>query len=278
MNVSYENVGITLEGTRIVHGVTMEVPSGSVLGLLGPNGSGKSTLLRALYLAHKPTSGVVRVDGRDVRTLNGRELARRIAVMARESNHEFPITVHEMVMLGRVPHQRGFGADSAQDRELVDSALLEVGALHLAKRYISGLSGGEKQRVLLARTLVQEAPVLILDEPTNHLDIAFQLELMALATNRGLTVLAALHDMNLATEFCDHVALLRAGELTAFGRPHEVLNESSIRTTFGVEARKLVHPITEQPLIAIARLGSPTAPAPQSLAIEFETELIKGKA
>ncbi|MFF5793573.1 ATP-binding cassette domain-containing protein [Paeniglutamicibacter sp. NPDC012692] len=274
MNVSFENVSVTLGGRRIVNDVSLTVPSGTVLGLLGPNGCGKSTLLRTLYRARKPSSGVARVDGADVRSLDGRELARRIAVMAQESTQEFPITVREMAMLGRVPHQRGFGSDSPADHDLIDAALREVGAAHLAVRYFAGLSGGEKQRVLLARTLVQQTPVLVLDEPTNHLDISFQLELMSLATSRGLTVLTALHDMNLATEFCDSVAVLRAGELQAVGHPDEVLDEDAIRAGFGVDSRRIEHPLTGRPLIAVARLAreqvhaapaiaAPVAAAPQ---------------
>ena len=142
MNVSFENVSVEIGGRRIVDSVSLAVPSGTVLGILGPNGCGKSTLLRTLYRAQKPSAGVVRVDGDDVRKLDGREVARRIAVMAQESTQEFPITVREMAMLGRVPHQRGFGADTAADHELVDTALLEVGATHLGTRYFARLSGG----------------------------------------------------------------------------------------------------------------------------------------
>ncbi|MFL4472442.1 ABC transporter ATP-binding protein [Paeniglutamicibacter sp. MACA_103] len=263
MNVSFENVSVEIGGRRIVDSLSLAVPSGTVLGILGPNGCGKSTLLRTLYRAQKPSAGVVRVDGDDVRKLDGRDVAKRIAVMAQESTQEFPITVREMAMLGRVPHQRGFGADTASDHELVDTALCEVGATHLATRYFAGLSGGEKQRVLLARTLVQQTPVLVLDEPTNHLDIAFQLELMSLATSRGLTVLTALHDMNLATEFCDNVALMRAGKLQVLGRPHEVLDENAIRAGFGVDSRRLEHPLTGRPLIAVAKLPPATPVEPQ---------------
>lgn len=262
MNVSFENLSVEIGGRRIVDNVSLEVPSGTVLGVLGPNGCGKSTLLRTLYRAQKPSAGVVRVGGDDARGLDGREVARRIAVMAQESTQEFPITVHQMAMLGRVPHQRGFGADSAKDHELVDTALREVGATHLAARYFAGLSGGEKQRVLLARTLVQQTPVLVLDEPTNHLDIAFQLELLSLATSRGLTVLTALHELNLATEFCDSVALMRDGRLRGLGRPHEVLDQEAIRAGFGVDSARLEHPLTGRPLIAVAKLPA-TEPAPQ---------------
>ncbi|POH71763.1 ABC transporter ATP-binding protein [Arthrobacter glacialis] len=278
MNVSFEKVSVEIGGHRIVNNVSLTVPSGSVLGLLGPNGCGKSTLLRTLYRAQKPSSGTVLVNGTDVRSLDGREVARRIAVMAQESTQEFPITVREMAMLGRVPHQRGFGADSAADHELIDTALREVGATHLAARYFAGLSGGEKQRVLLARTLTQQTPVLVLDEPTNHLDVAFQLELMSLATSRGITVLTALHDMNLAGEYCDQVALMRAGELQAIGRPHEVLDEDAIRAGFGVDSRRLEHPLTGRPLIAVARITPLPAPAAQQQPINHETEIVKENA
>lgn len=252
MKVSFENVSVSLGGTPIVHHVSLDVPSGSVLGILGPNGCGKSTLLRTLYRVNKPSAGTVRVDGDDVRRLSARDAALRIAVMAQESSQEFPMTAGEVVMLGRVPHQRGFGADSAQDLLLMEEALHDVGAAALAHRYFEGLSGGEKQRILLARALVQESPVLVLDEPTNHLDISFQLELMQLVSGRGLTVLAALHDINLAAEFCDHVAVLQSGRLQTFGRPGDVLDEGLIRSTFGVDSRKLVHPLTGRALIAVA--------------------------
>ncbi|WP_269936471.1 ABC transporter ATP-binding protein [Arthrobacter sp. HY1533] len=264
MRVTFEDVGVRIGERCLFRGVNLEVPSGSVLGLLGPNGCGKSTLLRTLYRRHKPTSGAVRLDGIDVRALAGRELARRVAVMAQETSHDFPVTVHGMVMLGRVPYQRGFGADSDVDRGLVDTALREVGALKLAGRQFAGLSGGEKQRVLLARTLAQQTPVLILDEPTNHLDISFQLELMALATGRGLTVLAALHDMNIAAEFCDHLALLQGGGIAAVGPPGDVLGEDTIQAAFGVRARTLAHPLTQRPLIALAR------PAPDAAAMAHQ--------
>lgn len=252
MRVEFQNVSVALSGTPVVHDVSFSAPSGSVLGVLGPNGCGKSTLLRTLYRVNKPSAGMVTVDGDDVRRLSARQAALRVAVMAQETTQDFPMTAREVVMLGRAPHQRGFGADSARDNELVYQAMLDVGASSLADRYFAGLSGGEKQRVLLARALVQEAPVLVLDEPTNHLDVAFQLDLMHLVTSRGRTILAALHDMNLAAEFCDQVAVLQAGHLQAFGPPSSVLDEELIRRCFDVHSQKLEHPLTRRPLIAIA--------------------------
>ncbi|MFJ4029028.1 ABC transporter ATP-binding protein [Paenarthrobacter sp. NPDC089989] len=257
MKVEFSNVSIALGGTPIVHDVTFTAPSGSVVGILGPNGCGKSTLLRSLYRVNRPSAGTVTVEGDDVRKLTSRQVALRVAVMAQESSQDFPITAREVVMLGRAPHQRGFGADSDRDHGLVHQAMLDVGASYLADRYFAGLSGGEKQRILLARALVQEAPVLVLDEPTNHLDVAFQLELMHLVTSRGRTVLAALHDMNLAAEFCDHIAVLQSGRLRAFGPPADVLDLELIRRCFGVESHRLKHPLTGKALIALAAPHSP---------------------
>lgn len=262
MNVEFLNVSIALGGTPVVHDVTFTAPSGSVVGILGPNGCGKSTLLRALYRVNKPTSGTVTIGGRDVRALTSRQAALRVAVMAQESSQDFPMTAREVVMLGRAPHQRGFGADSDRDHHLVHQAMLDVGASSLTDRYFAGLSGGEKQRVLLARALVQEAPVLVLDEPTNHLDVAFQLELMHLVTSRGRTVLAALHDMNLAAEFCDQVAVLQSGRLQAFGPPSTLLDSQLVRRCFGVESRTLEHPLTGRALIAIAAKTPEQTPPP----------------
>lgn len=256
MRVSFEDVSVALGGREIVNGITLDVPSGTVLGILGANGCGKSTLLRTLYRVHRPSSGTVRVDGDDVRRLSARDAALRIAVMAQESTQEFPMTAREVAMLGRTPHQRGFGADSAGDLELVEQALNDVGAEELAERSFAELSGGEKQRVLMARALAQQAPVLVLDEPTNHLDISFQLELMRLVTGRGLTVIAALHDMNLAADYCDQVAVLGHGRLLSAGAPAEVLDEQLIRTAFNVASQQLEHPLTGRTLIAVAAPSS----------------------
>ena len=264
MNVEFKNVSVDMGSTRVVHDVSFPAPSGSVIGILGPNGCGKSTLLRTLYRVNKPSAGCVLLDGEDVRRLSSRQMALRVAVMAQESSQDFPMTAREVVMLGRAPHQHGFGADSPQDHHLVHQALLDVGASSLTDRYFAGLSGGEKQRVLLARALVQEAPVLVLDEPTNHLDVAFQLELMQLVTSRGRTVLAALHDMNLAAEFCDHIAVLQSGKLQAFGPPASLLDPELIRDCFGVQSLKLKHPLTGRPLIAIAAAAPNAATTPNA--------------
>jgi iron complex transport system ATP-binding protein len=263
MRVDFEDVAIALGGTRVVRGATFSVAPGQVAGLVGPNGSGKSTLLRSLYRVIRPEAGTVGIGGKDVWQLPPRTVARQLAVMTQETTADFDLDVLDVVLLGRLPHHRGFGGDSPHDLALADRALARVGAAELAERPFAGLSGGEKQRVLLARALVQESQVLVLDEPTNHLDVSFQLELMRIIGELGLTTLAALHDLNLAAAHCDVVAVMRQGLIVAHGPPEQVLTPELIGDVFGVQAHRLSHPATGRPLIAFSPLSpaSPTASA-----------------
>ncbi|MDP3893483.1 ABC transporter ATP-binding protein [Nocardioides sp.] len=268
MNVDFDDVHATLGGSEVLRGITLPVRSGSVLGVVGPNGSGKTTLLRTLYRMVRPARGSVRLEGRDLWQLRPREVARCVAVMTQESTSAAELPVVDAVLLGRTPHHRGIGPDSEEDRRIVAESLREVGALDLAGRTMGELSGGQRQRVLLARALAQRCPVLVLDEPTNHLDIAFQLELMALVRGLGRTVLAALHDLNLAAAHCDDVAVLDGGRLVATGPPAEVLTPALVRDVFGVDAARLNHPHTNEPVLAFSSLArtatkesSPPCPA-----------------
>ncbi|MEV1011865.1 ABC transporter ATP-binding protein [Streptomyces sp. NPDC049881] len=257
MRVDFTDVTVSRGGTRVVHGATFGVEPGQVAGLVGPNGSGKSSLLRSLYRVSRPDSGTVGVGGEDVWRLPPRTVARQVAVMTQETTADFDLDVLDVVLLGRLPHHRGFGGDSPHDLALAGRALERVGAAGLAGRPFAGLSGGEKQRVLLARALVQESSVLVLDEPTNHLDVSFQLELMRIVGELGLTTLAALHDLNLAAAHCDVVAVLREGRIVAHGPPADVLTPRLIEDVFGVRAHLLDHPATGRPLIAFSPLSPP---------------------
>jgi iron complex transport system ATP-binding protein len=247
MRVDIKNLDAQRGGRLIVTNVSVAVPSGTVLGLLGPNGSGKSTLLRAVSGIDAPSAGTVRYDGTAIDALSRRQLAQRVAVMTQEHSEEFEIPVLELVLLGRIPHGRGFGRDSDRDIAIAREALDRVGAEHLADRAFSALSGGERQRVLFARALTQQTPVLVLDEPTNHLDIAHQLELLDLVRTTDRTVLIALHDLNLAIRSCDAVAVLDGGHLVAHGAPEEILDPDLIRSVFRVESTAVTHPRSGQP-------------------------------
>jgi len=234
----------------IVQDAALHVDAGECVGLIGPNGCGKSTLLRMLYRVLPPNRGLVRLEGQDVWQMDARAFARQAAVLAQNSAPAFDSTVQETVMLGRLPHQGRFAADSVQDRRIVTESLERVGAAQLAGQSMVTLSGGERQRVLLARALAQQPRLLFLDEPTNHLDIRYQLELMRLVRSLQLTVLVVLHDLNIAAQFCDRLYLMEAGALVANGAPREVLTPEAMARVFGVRATIDDHPATGRPRIA----------------------------
>nr|WP_234355389.1 ABC transporter ATP-binding protein [Kitasatospora aureofaciens] len=242
--LSVDGVSVELAGARLVHEVSLAAAAGQVVGLIGPNGSGKSTLLRCVYRVLRPAGGTVRLAGDDLHALTARRAATRVAALTQEHTAEFDFTVAEVVAMGRLPHRRGPGGPSAEDRERCTAALRKVRAEHLAGRGFLNLSGGEKQRVLFARALVQEPRLLVLDEPTNHLDIAHQLEVLALAREAGPTVLTALHDLNLAAGHCDRLYVLAAGRIVAAGPPAEVLRPALLAEVFGVRATPVRHPET----------------------------------
>ncbi|MFG2725406.1 ABC transporter ATP-binding protein [Streptomyces canus] len=231
--------GVSVEG--ILRDVRLDVPDGAFVGLVGPNGSGKSTLLRCVYRALRPAGGAVRLDGDDVHTMDPRAAARVLAALPQESSAEFDFTVAEVVAMGRLPHR---GRTAAADEEICADAMDRTGVRHLADRGFLALSGGEKQRVLIARALAQQPRVLVLDEPTNHLDIAHQLDVLSLVRGSGLTVLAALHDLNLAAAHCDLLYVIAGGRTVASGPPHDVLQPALLAEVFGVRAHPVRHPET----------------------------------
>ncbi|MCX5206480.1 ABC transporter ATP-binding protein [Streptomyces sp. NBC_00237] len=244
MRIDVTGLSVDISTTRLVHDISLHATTGQFVGLVGPNGSGKSTLLRTVYRALRPTTGTVLLDGDDLYAMSARESARRVAALPQEAATEFDFTVAEVVAMGRVPHQRALARTTSQDLDACTTALTQVGAAHLADRGFLTLSGGEKQRVLIARALAQQPRALILDEPTNHLDIAQQLEVLALVRRSGLTVLTALHDLNLAALHCDLLYVIESGGIVASGAPHDVLTPDLLADVFGVRAHRVRHPET----------------------------------
>ncbi|MHB1065358.1 MAG: ABC transporter ATP-binding protein [Georgenia sp.] len=227
---------------RILDGVDATVPAGAVSAVVGPNGAGKSTLLRLLVGALAPATGAVLLSGRDLGRLTRRERARELALVEQDSPAEVSRDVLDVVLLGRIPHRPRWGGDSATDQGVARRAMARTGADALAGRDFATLSGGERQRVHLARALAQEPGVLLLDEPTNHLDVGAQLAVLGLArelAGNGVTVLAALHDLNHALLFCDHVLVLEAGQVVAAGDPREVLTAELVSAVYGVRAHRV---------------------------------------
>jgi iron complex transport system ATP-binding protein len=239
-----------VQARRIVDGASLALARGECLGLIGPNGSGKSSLLRMLYRVLQPTHGQVLLLDQDVRGMPERAFAQQVAVLTQESATGFDTTAAELVMMGRIPHQAAWARDSAQDHATVRAALAQVGALALADRPLADLSGGEKQRVLLARALAQQPQVLLLDEPTNHLDIRYQLEVMGLLRRQRLSAIVALHDLNIAAHYCDRLVLMDQGRIVAEGTPAQVLLPATILSVYGVAAEVDTHPATGRPRIS----------------------------
>jgi iron complex transport system ATP-binding protein len=237
--ISASDVSVDYDGRLVVDGVELHAGPGEMVGLIGPNGSGKTTLLRTLYAALRPRAGLVTVDDEPVTRLRGAELARRIAVVAQETPSDLPVTVADMVLLGRAPHRSALAALSREDHRAAAAALTRVGARHLADRRYATLSGGEKQRVLVARTLAQQADHLLLDEPTNHLDIGYQHELLRMVGRLGVTTVVVLHDLNLAARYCTRLVLLDHGQVVVAGTPDEVLTPDTLRRVYGIHVERV---------------------------------------
>lgn len=246
--VDATDVSITLGEVGALDSVSFEVEQGSFLGIIGPNGAGKTTLLRTISGVLRPDTGRIFVDGQDVTTLSAREVSRLVAVVPQETNLAFDFDVADIVEMGRTPYRRRVSWGPRPDTDIVERAMAQTQVEDLADRAISEVSGGERQRVLLARALAQDTPVLLLDEPTANLDINHQirtLELVrSLVDDAGKTVLAPIHDLNLAAHYCDRLLLLSEGRRTAMGPPEAVLTESNLESAFGTEAVVTNHPVT----------------------------------
>ena len=257
--LAIEGLHVSLGDVEIVHGVDLEIPPGSMVGLVGPNGSGKTTVLRSVYRALRPKAGVVWLGDQDLWRLSARRSAQHIAVVAQDAPGEFDFTAAEVAALGRLPHQRGFDRETEYDGELVLAALDTLGLVHLAHRPFTQLSGGERQRTLIARALVQQSRVLILDEPTNHLDIRYQLDVLHHVRSLNMTIIAALHDLNLAGAWCDRIFVIADGTIVAGGPPEEALHPTVINQVFGVTAHVVPHPVTGRPYLIFERRGADDA-------------------
>lgn len=236
MIIKAEELQMALGGSKILKGIDMEAGDGEFVGLIGPNGCGKSTLLKCIYRVLEPSGGAVMLDGKPIGTYSVKESAKRVGVVSQHNYYNFDFTVREVVLMGRSPHKRALDRDTAEDYEIVDGALKTVGMESFAGRSFSTLSGGEQQRIILARALAQRTPCLVLDEPTNHLDIKYQLQLMDIVKNLGVTVISAVHDLNIAAMYCHRIYAIKNGVITAGGTPREVITPEMIRDIYEVEA------------------------------------------
>ncbi|MCI3204267.1 MULTISPECIES: ABC transporter ATP-binding protein [Pandoraea] len=235
----------------LLQSITLDVARGEFVGLIGPNGSGKSSLLRCAFRYAKPQTGAVTLDGTNVWHVSPRWSAQHIAVLLQELPDDFGLSVEQVVWMGRTPHKRLLDADTPDDAALVARALRDVDMTAARERAFATLSGGEKQRVLLARALAQEPDVLMLDEPTSFLDLHHQVELMRRIRSLNVTTLATIHDLNLAAAYCDRLYVLAGGEIVAHGAPDDVLTVDLLARVFQVEALVDRHPVTHRPRITL---------------------------
>ncbi len=243
----------------VLSNVDVAVAPGEVVALIGPNGSGKSTLLRVASRVLRPTKGQALLGGDELWRLSARDAARRLAVVPQATELPFGMTVSEMVALGRTPHLQGLFGPGARDRAAVEGALAATDTGDFASRFVDELSGGERQRVVLARALAQEPRILLLDEPTANLDLRHQVAILdlvrGLAQQQGLSVLAAIHDLQLAALYADRVALLAGGRIVADGPPERVLDAALLEGVFGQSVTLAPHPTHGVPLVALVPNG-----------------------
>lgn len=236
MNIKAEKVNINIGDKKILHGVDIDVKNKEFVGIIGPNGSGKSTFLRCIYRVLKPTSGIIKFDGNNIEDIKFKDTAKKLGVVAQHNNYDFDFTVKDIVLMGRSPHKKMLERDNKEDYDIMYEALNRVGMLEFKDRSFLTLSGGEQQRIILARALAQRTECLILDEPTNHLDIKYQLELMRTVKSLNIEVIAAIHDLNIAAMYCDKIYVLNKGKIVAYGTPREVLTSKLIKEVYEVDA------------------------------------------
>ena len=236
MNIQTDNIQVSFGPKTILQDISLDIRNKEFVGIIGPNGSGKSTFLKCLYRVLQPNHGKIFFDGTEMSSLSHRDTALKMAVVAQHSTVNFDFSVLEMVLMGRSPYKGLLDRDQIDDYEIARHALAQVGLSDFESRNFNTLSGGEQQRVILARALAQRTECLVLDEPTNHLDIKYQLELMTIVKRLDATVVSAIHDLNLAAIYCDRLIALKDGSVVCTGTPHEVLTEDTIRHIYGVSA------------------------------------------
>jgi iron complex transport system ATP-binding protein len=255
MRLQIENMTFSYDDKEAIKDISLTVKKGEFVGLIGPNGSGKSTVLKNLYRALKPDEGEVTLDGENLFSLTHKQSALKLGVVGQENDVPFDFMVEEIVAMGRSPHKKLFDIDTPEDKQIVRHALEHLGMEDMAKRNYLHLSGGEKQRVIIARVIAQESDFLILDEPTNHLDISYQIQIFDFVKRLGVTVLSAIHDLNMAALYCDRIYVLKDGQIVMCGTPEEVFTPENIYSVYGVNCDVSIHPITGKSTIAYLPSG-----------------------
>ncbi|UFS70944.1 ABC transporter ATP-binding protein [Geomonas sp. RF6] len=236
-----DGIEFAIDGTKILDGISARFEGGKIHGIIGPNGSGKSTLLKTICRIWEPQSGTISINGRDNRTISRKELSTLVTLVPQNTSIGFPISVFDVVSMGRNPHLQRFEGMRQRDREIIERALRQTGIEPLKERNINELSGGEGQLAIIARAIATEAELILLDEPTSELDVRHTLDIFGILDRfreEGKTILVSIHDLNLARKFCDTISILCRGRLFFSGTPEEAFSEENIRQVFEVNVKE----------------------------------------
>ncbi len=234
MLLKAENLFYDIDDIKILEDISLEIKKGDFIGVIGANGSGKSTLLKNIYRVLKPTKGCIYLNEQDIKNLSNKEIAKELAVVSQEFDYGFDFTVKQIVLMGRYPLKEFYETENKDDEKSIDLALRRVGLEEFKDRSFLTLSGGEKQRVLIARAIAQETEFIVMDEPTNHLDVGYQMKIMDLILSLNKTVLTAIHDLNMAIVYCDKVIVIDDGKIIKIGKPSEIITEELIKKIYDV--------------------------------------------
>ncbi|MEK4299051.1 ABC transporter ATP-binding protein [Oceanobacillus sp. FSL W8-0428] len=246
MQLVVESLETKLGKKEIVKNISLLVDNQKFVGVVGPNGCGKSTMLKSIYKSLPPHKGTVVLGDIDVLKTSQKKISQKLGVVGQFNEMHFDLTVEQMVLLGRTPHKRLLEVDNQVDIDIVEDALRQTNLLDYKDRSYLSLSGGEKQRTILARTIAQQPQFMILDEPTNHLDIRYQLEILQCVKKLNIGVLAALHDLETAAQYCDYLYAMKGGRIYTSGTPEEVLTPETISELYQIKCETYKNPITNQ--------------------------------
>ena len=246
--IEVENLYYSIDDTNILRDISLQVKEKKFVGIIGANGCGKSTLLKNIYRFLKPKKGKIKVNSIFIEDYSSKEIAKKISVLAQKQSMNFDFTIEEIVEMGRYAHQNSIFKNEINN-DIVKDSLQAVGMYDMRKRSFLTLSGGEMQRIFIARTLAQNTDILILDEPTNHLDIKYQLQIMDLVKRTNKTILAVIHDMNIASAYCDYIYALKKGEIVAYGDSETFFTKENIKKVFDINCEVISHPKTKRAVI-----------------------------
>ena len=252
VQIQAQNISWQINGKTIVDNVSFEVNKNEAFGIVGPNGAGKTSLLKCIFREYQLVSGQVLFEGISLDLFDRREVAKKIAVVSQQHEAVFDLTVLDIVNMGLIPHKELFARNTDEDRQLIEQALARVDLMEKKHQVFNTLSGGEQQRCLIARAIVQRPLVLIMDEPTNHLDVYYQHQILSIVKELGLTLIMTIHDLNLAAQYCDRLLLLAKGKVLACDSPEKVLNQQLLKQVFHLDCLVDKNPLTEKMRVTYA--------------------------